>query len=359
MKSKTSIKDRTEQPKGELEFIIKDRHGKVIDSWVEQNLVKIFAKEILSYRASPAEIWDPSASSGEGAWVDSGIDPLAEFIPRYILLGGAFDDDGTPLGKTDDRYYIDDPSTGERVARVPNVGADNQGGLINGIPISEPTRPLKRLENAFFEPTYQPTDSPLISSDVRAIGNILVVETTLKKEEYNQLGASNTIDITEVALAAAPQVDALGACECLPRHLFLEGVGGSNDTQLPATADGTSSITLKDSVASEDVDRIGEGDQLFVVAPVNTGGTGSGGSEAATEEYGSLDQPNQFYLVTAKTNRSITLDRTIVDSDGNAIIGDIGVYRSPLRLFSQRILSAPISKNEEIEIVIRWRIIFN
>src|SRR6516225_2650671 len=68
--------------KGVIEFIIKDRQGNVVANWHEPNIVKIPANEMLSHRLPSSQIWDPLAASGEGDWVDSGIDPTEEFAAR-------------------------------------------------------------------------------------------------------------------------------------------------------------------------------------------------------------------------------------------------------------------------------------
>ena len=121
-------------------------------------------------------------------------------------------------------------------------------------------------------------------------------------------------------------------------------------TSTDATANGSATVSIDPSVASVDVARIVEGDQVFLV-----------GRPAGTdEEYLTLDQVQPYYLVTAKAagGRDVTLDRTPVDSAGVPLTGDIALYRSTLRLFSQRILSVPFKKSSDFEIIVRWRISF-
>lgn len=355
MSNRLSLPERYANFKGEIEVEIRDRKGRVVGRHREPNLIKIFAKEILAHRLPYSQVWDPTADSGAGDWIPSGVDPLEEFAAKYILFGASFDEDGLPLSTSDDRYYDTDPVTGGSIAKTPNIGADNFGDLINPIPISESSRPLKKIENIYFEPTYQPPDNPLLQADVRAINNVLVLETTLRQDEYNGFGTTDNdfFTITEVALAGgAPLGSDVGACECDPEILFLEGVGGVNDEQIIATANGSQTVSIDPSVAAADVNRVNEGDQIYLVAR----------SDSTTEEmYGLLDQVNPYYLVTSKSSggRDVVLDRTPVDSDGNAITGPVGLYRSTLRLFSQRILSVPFKKSSDFEIAVRWRINFN
>jgi hypothetical protein len=122
-----------------------------------------------------------------------------------------------------------------------------------------------------------------------------------------------------------------------------ESAGGPQD----ATATGTATITLG-SVG--DLDVIKEGDQVKIVAQDST---------AADDSI--LDQLNPYYLVINKAlgGSDITLDRTPVTSAGVALTGDIGVFRDGFRIFSHRILSTPVKKSEDFEIVVRWRIILN
>lgn len=340
---------------GAVEIIIKDKTGKIIQRIYEPNIIKIFAKEMLSHTLPYSKVWVPASSSGSGAWVDSGIDVDEEFAPKYFIFGASFDDDGLPLDVSDSRYYELDTVTDSYVAVKPNVGADNDGDLINPIPITDPGRPLKKVESISYRSSYQPADSPLLDDSVRAVNNVLVLETTLRIDEYNGFGTSSGdfFTITEVGLAGGKAIDEVGTCECNPKFLFLEGVGGAKDVSLLAIASGTSTISLDSSVAVGDLDVIKEGDQIYIVA---AGADSSG----ASEPYDELDQVSPFYLVTAKTvgGRDIVLDRTPMDSDGNAITGEVGVYRSSLRLFSQRILNVPFKKSSDVEIVCRWLIYF-
>jgi hypothetical protein len=333
--------------KGEIEFIIKDRNGVVVDRIVEHNIVKIFAKEMLSHRLPSSEVWDPNAGTGQGDWVASGLDPDEEFSARYILIGASFDADGVPLGVEDPRYYTRDPVTNSFVPIRLGPGAEYEGGLINAVPLSEPDRPLKRVENQDFEPSYQPAGTPFIQDDVRAINNMLLLETVLQLDEYNGFGLTDSdfFTITEVALAGGAKFGLLGDCEKIPRELFLEG--DANDTALLASASGTDVISLDPSVV--EVDLIKEGDQIKIVES----GASAGGDE--------LDQVNPFYLVLSKQpgGRDIQLDRVPINSSNEPITGPIGVFRDTLRIFSHRILKSPVKKSADFEITIRWRIIFN
>lgn len=332
---------------GEIEFIIKDRHGRVLNTIRQPNIVKIFAKEILAHRLPYSKVWDPNAASGAGAWVTHNID-IEEFAAKYIVFGASFDEDGNPLDTSDSRFYTEDSVVGGFVPISLGVGAEFDGGLINPVPIAEPTRPLKRIERVFFESSYQPSGTPLLQEDVRAINNIVVLETTLRKEEYNGIAGTtgDFFTLTEVALVAAEEVGTVGACECAPRDIFLTG-SGDGDSFL-ASASGTATVSL-DSSESE-VDAIKEGDQIKLV---------EAGSTAEADSV--MDQLNPYYLVISKAlgGRDITLDRVPVDADNNPISGDVGVLRDGFKIFSHRILRSPVKKSEDFEIVVRWRIIFN
>ena len=332
---------------GELEFEIRDRHGRVIEQIREPNIIKIFAKEILSHRLPYSKVWDPNASGGAGAWVTHNID-IDEFAAKYIVFGASFDESGNPLDTADTRYYTEDSVVGGFVPISLGTGAEYDGGLINAVPISEPTRPLKRIERVFFEPSYQPAGTPLLAADVRAVNNVVVLETTLLKSEYNGLGitASDFFTLTEVALVGADEVDAVGACECAPRDIFL--TGSIDGDSFLASASGTETISIDPSEA--EVDTIKEGDQIKIVAQ---------GSTAEADLI--LNQLNPYYLVVSKAlgGRDLTLDRTPVDADNVALSGDIGILRDGFRIFSHRILKTPVKKSEDFEIVVRWRIICN
>jgi len=354
MGDKVTLPETFSTFKGEIEIEVRDKHGRVVHRHCEPNLIKVFAKEMLSHTLPYSQVWDPTAGTGDGAWVANTVDPLEEFAAKYILFGASFDANGLPLSTTDSRYYQTDPVTGSSIAITPDIGVDNFGDLINPIPISEPDRPLKRIERVYFEPSYQPADSPLLQSDVRAINNVLVMETTLRQDEYNGFGTSGSdfFTITEVALSGGAPLTDIGACECDPQFLFLEGVGGEKDVQIASTANASSTISIDPAVAAADVNRIVEGDQILLVDDA---------SGASAEEYDIMGQVNPYYLVTSKTvgGRDVVLDRTPVDSTGAAITGTVGIYRSTLRLFSQRILAIPFQKSSDFEIVCRWRINFN
>ncbi len=332
--------------KGEIEFIFKDRNGVVVDRYVEHNIVKIFAKEILAHQMPFSKVWDPTAGTGSGAWVPSGIDPLEELAPKYILLGASFDANHLPLDSNDPRYYIKDPVTGQYVPITLTPGANYNGELINAIPFAEPDRPVKRIEAIGFIPTYQPAGTPLLEADVRAMNNIVTLETTLKLDEYNGFGLTTAdfFTITEVALAAGKEIDFSNACNKTPRECFLDG--NPDGSPLLAAASGTSVVTLDPSVV--DVDLIKQGDQIKLD---NVAGTG-------TEPLGQI---NPFYLVINKAigGRDIQLDRVPVDMSNVPIVGPVGVFRDTLRIFSHRILSSPVKKSNNFEITIRWKIIFN
>lgn len=332
--------------KGSIEFEIKDKNGNIIDSYSENNIVKIFAKEILSHRLINSKVWDPNGGTGAGAWVTHSID-IDEFAPKYIVFGASFDESGNPLDTADTRYYTFDEVSNSFVPIRLGVGAEFDGGLINPVPIAEPSRPLKRVERVYFEPSYQPAGTPLLQADVRAINNVCVFETTLTSDEYNGFGitASDYFTITEVALVGAAEVGAVGACECDPRDIFLTGESG---LPLLAYAGGTATVSLDPSVTA--VDLIKEGDQIKIVQ------VGSTASEDAI-----LDQVSPYYLVISKAlgGRDITLDRTPVDSNNVPITGSIGVYRDGFRIYSHRVLRAPLKKSADFTITARWRIIFN
>ena len=337
--------------RGEVEFIIKDKHGRIIDRQVEPNIIKIFAKEMLAHRLPYSRIWDPDANTGLGDWIDDGPDPNGDFAAKYILFGASFDENGVPLDSNDDRYYTPDDVTSGFIPIRLGPGADYDGSLINAIPIAEPNRPLKRVESVAFEATYQPSGTPLLQSDVRAMNNVLVVETTLRTNEYNGFGLTDSdfFTITEVALAGGKELGSVGACECTPRELFLEGIDGSEfDSAIPVTLSGGDTIALDSSVT--DVDQIKEGDQIMLVSESST-----------TNNYTTLDQISPFYLVLSKTTtgRDIVLDRIPVDSNNNALTGTAGIFRDTLRIFSHRVLVTPVKKSSDFEIITRWRIIFN
>ena len=334
---------------GVIEFIFKDRNGRIIGTHSEPNIVKIFAKEMLAHRLPSTEIWDPDAGTGTGDWVASGLDLEEEFSARYILFGASFDEDGVPLDTADTRFYSEDPVTGGFTPVRLGPGAEFSGGLINAIPLAEPDRPLMRVENIDFEPSFQPAGKPFLEDDVRAINNVLVLETTLKLDEYNGFGLSGSdfFTITEVALAGGKRLTTLGACECTPRELFLDG--SSDDDALLVTLSAGADVLSIDGSESE-VDLVKEGDQIKLVA--------AGGSAKENDE---LDQINPFYLVLAKQpgGRDIQLDRVPVDSNNTPLSGTLGIFRDTLRIFSHRILSSPLKKSSVFEILTRWRIIFS
>lgn len=333
--------------KGEIEFEIRDKNKRTLYLYREPNLVKIPAKEILAHRLPHSKVWDPNGGTGSGAWVAHSLD-LDEFAAKYIVFGASFDDDGNPLDAADTRYYTADSVVGGYVPIRLGVGAEYDGGLINAVPISEPTRPLKRIERIYFEPSYQPAGTPLLQEDVRALNNVVVMETTLLKEEYNGFGltSSDFFTLTEVALVGAAELGTVGACECNPRSIFL--TGSADGDAFVATTSGSATVSLHSSETELDV--IKEGDQVKIVK-----------SGTTSEDDEILNQLNPYYLVVSKVagGHDIVLDRTPVDADENPLTGDIGLLRDGWRIFSHRILKTPIKKSIDIELVCRWRIIMN
>lgn len=343
---------------GIVEFIIKDKNGRVLDHKVEKNIIKIFAKEMLAHRLPSTKVWNPDANGGLGAWVSSDIDLEEEFSARYIMFGASYDDNGLPLGTNDPRYYTIDTATGQYIPIRLNPSADYDGGLINAIPISEPTRPLKRVEKISFKSTYQPSGSPLLDENVRAINNIVSLETTLRLSEYNGFGVSggDFFTITEVALVGGRLFDAVPNCDCNPVNLFLQGLStgssggtGGSEIAINAVANGTNVVTIDLNEPTAVVSLFNVGDQIKIV---NKGGTQT--------DHNTLNQINSNYLVTGFTGgRDIQLDRVPTDSGGSPLVGEIGVFRNTMKIFSHRVLSNPIRKSDIFEIVVRWNIIFN
>ncbi len=327
---------------GVIEFTIRDKNGQIIDQFFEKNIVKIFAKEMLAHRLPSSEIWDPTANGGAGGWVSTNIDPTDEYSARYILFGASFDVNGSPI-ENDPRYYQLDSAKGTYIPRRLGPGAEFHGELINAIPFSEPDRPLKRVEKISFDPTYQPAGLPLLQDDVRAMNNIVALETTLQLNEYNGSGSgSDFFVITEVALAGGKKIDSVGQCECPPRKLFLDG-------PVKCMANGSDVVNI---ISTEtQVDLIKEGDQLEITGP---GAQGTGDDIR-------LQQVSPFYMVLQKQigGRDIQLDRVPVDSSNHPIIGPINVYRNTLKIFSHRLLKVPFRKSCDISIGVKWRIIFS
>ena len=337
MKKNVSLHDKVaKECFGEVEIEFRDTKTKeIVHVQRERNIVKIFAKEILSHSVVYDKVWDPSGGTGTGAWVDN--DAFEDFRIKYILLGASYDANGIPLDYNDSRYYERDEVTGLYTPIRLAPGADYDGGLINAIPIDESNnRPLKRIENIYFQPTYQPAGTPLLQEDVRAINNILVVETVITEEEYNGFGLveSDHFTITEVALAAGKEITSVAACDVTPRNLFLDG-------PYSATASGGDTITLTEPTS---VGNLVEGDQIKIV-PAGTG--------TADE------QVSPFYLILdkAESGSDITLDRTPMEGS-SVITGDISIYRDTLRIFSHRILSSPAKKSSSFELTKRWKVYF-
>jgi len=320
---------------GEIELEFRDPKTKeIIETRREPNIVKIFAKEIMSHTIMYGKVWDPNGGTGEGAWVEN--DSFDDFKLKYMLLGASFDENGVPLDANDERYYQRDEVTGLYAPIQLLPGADYEGGLINAVPIDETNnRPLKKIENVYWEPTYQPAGTPLLQSDVRAINNVLVVETTITEDEYNGFGLTDSdyFTLTEVALCGGIEITSVADCDVDPKDLFLEG-------PYEATASGGDVIALD---SGTDIDKISKGDQIKLL-PDGT----------SAEE-----QISPFYLVLDKqdSGSDITLDRTPMEGT-SAIAGDVNVWRDTLRIFSHRILSTPAKKSSSFEITIRWRIFF-
>jgi hypothetical protein len=340
---------------GIVEFIIKDREGKIVEHRVEKNIIKVFAKEMLAHRIPSSKIWDINANSGAGGWVDSGIDPTEEFSIRYMLFGASFDENGTPLGNNDPRYYAIDTITGQYVPIRLSPAADYDGGLINSIPIEEPVHGLKRIEGISFRSTYQPAGSPLVDSGVRAVNNILQVETTLRLDEYNGFTSttSDFFSITEVALCGGKLFDTVPFCGLKPEQLFLEGeaIEGTVGEQvsIKAVTNGTNIVTIDLAESTSTLLLFKTGDQIKIV---NEGGTQS--------NHTTLDQVNPYYLVTNYNGgRDIELDRVPVTSSGAYVSGNVGIFRSTLRVFSHRILNYPVKKTSNFEIKVVWSIVMS
>jgi hypothetical protein len=273
---------------------------------------------------------------------------IDEYAPKYICLGASYDANGLPLDTADTRYYNFDTVSQSYVPIALDVGAAYDGGLINAIPISEPTRPLKRIERIYFEPSYQPAGVPLLQDDVRAINNVIVFETVLESDEYNGFGLTpqDFFTLTEVTLVGAPAIGSVGTCECDPHDIFLQGAAGIS---LQCNTSGTATISLDDTVLPNYVNHIQEGDQVKLVQ--------AGGGITAT----TLGQVSPYYLVISKQSggRDIVLDRTPINSSNVPLSGKVGVFQDTFRIFSHRILVSPVKKSSDYEITIRWRIIMD
>lgn len=332
---------------GEIEFEIRDRQGRTVSVQREKNIVKIFAKEILAHRLPHSKVWDSSANAGAGGWVAHSLD-LDEFSAKYIVFGASYDENGNPLDAADTDFYTPDTTVGGYIPVTLGPGAQFDGGLIKAVPIAEPTRPLKRIERIYFEPSYQPAGTPLLQDDVRCLNNVVVFETTLTKDEYNGLGTTvnDYLTLTEVALVGAAEIGSVGSCECDPKDIFL--TGRSTGGAFLASSNGTATVNL--DILESEVDAIMEGDQIKIVQ-----------SESTADQDLNLNQLNPYYLVISKAigGRDITLDRVPVDINSNPITGSIGLLRDGFRIFSHRILKNPVKKSADFEIICRWRIIMN
>lgn len=326
---------------GAVHIIIRDAKTKeIIKETLENNIIKSFAKECISHSIVPNKLWDPISN----LWISNNLDTEL-YRPRYIVLGGSFDENGAPVSGIDSRFYQTDVLNGGFKPIKLTPGATNGGGLINPVPIAEPNRPLKRIERVYFEPSYQPAGSPQIWDDVRALNNVVVFQTTLTSSEYNGLSGTSGdfLTLTEVALVAAPELGSIGACECNPRNIFL--IGDFNGLCFNAITSGAPTISL--DMATVNVNEIKEGDQVKIVAPGST-----------IETTNVLDQVNPYYLVVSKAmgGRDVTLDRVPLDSTGVPLAGPVGVFKDSFRMFSHRIINSPIKKNEDFVVDIRWLI---
>ena len=333
---------------GEVEFEIRSAKTHAVLEVIRcHNIIKVFAKEIFAHCIPSQEVWDPNFNGGTGDWVDSGLN-LGQYSPKYIIFGASYDVNGLPLDTADTRFYIYDDVSQSYVPRALDVGATFNGGLINPIPIAEPVRPLKRIERIYFEPSYQPAGVPLLQSDVRAINNVLVLETTLQQDEYNGFGltAYDYFTITEVGLVGAPQIGLVGNCGVDPHSLFVNGNAGIG---LECSTSGTATITLTAANPLNMINMIQEGDQIMIVA--------HGGTITAN----TLGQVSPYYLVISKVNggSDIVLDRTPVDFNNVPLTGNIAVFQDQFRLFSHRIMVSPIKKSADFEITCRWRILID
>lgn len=333
--------------RGEITITVKDRSGRVVDRIVQPNLIKIGAKEMLAHRITYGKVWDPNEGTGNGGWVAHDIDVDEEMAAKYIIFGASFDENGAPLDSTDTRYYTADSVTGSPIANRLGPGAEFDGGLINAIPITEPSRPLKKIEQIYYTPSYQPAGTPMLQDDVRAVNNIVVMSTTLRLDEYNGFGSSDSdfFTITEVALAGGKELGQVG-CDCDPTRLFLEG--RDDDTPIRVSSGGGEVLTIHaDDLAYSSL--IKEGDQIKLVAE----GDSSGDS--------TLDLITPHYLVVRKetTGGDIVLDRAVQDSNNEPLSGTFGIYRNSLRIFSHRILATPFKKSSTFEIEVSWSIVFS
>lgn len=343
---------------GIVEIIVKDRQGRIIQEIIDKNIIKIFAKEMLSHRLPSSEKWDPDANVGSGAWISSDVDPDDNYAARYILLGASFDENGTPLGTNDTRFYTQDPVTGQFVPIRLDPSAAYGGGLINAIPIAEPDRPVKKIENIRFDNSYQPTGNPLLDDSVRSINNILIVETVISPDEYNGFSGTDNdfFTISEVALAGGRRISDTTQCGLVPKDLFLQGLPGGTDTtssgyevSVSAVANGTNVISIDSDEPTSAISLFNVGNQIKIV---NDGGT--------QDDYETINQVNPNYLVTDTSGgRDLVLDRVPVDNNGSPLTGDIGIFKDTLKIFSHRILSTPLQKSSDFEITVRWNIIFN
>lgn len=330
-----SIKDLN----GAVEIILRDATtGEIVSSTFEKNIIKVFAKECIAHSIVPSRVWDPLGA----AWVTTNLD-LELYRPRYIAFGGSFDVNGAPLSGMDTRFYEVDILNGGFKPIKLTPGASNGGGLINPVPIAEPTRPLKRIERVYFEPSYQPAGSPQLYDDVRAMNNVVVFQTTLTASEYNGLSGTSGdfLTLTEVALIAAPEVGAIGACECDPKTIFLDG--DSSGLAFDTTASGAATVSL--NMSAVNINDIKEGDQVKIVV-----------QDGAPDTTNTLNQVNPYYLVINKAvgGRDITLDRVPLNSNGTPITGQIGLLRDTFRIFSHRILNSPIKKSQDFIVDVRW-----
>ncbi len=259
--SNPSLSDSFKTLRGEIEILTKDVNGNVISSFRQPNLIKASAKEILAKMVTN-RIWNGVQ------WEDN--DTNEEFELKYFLFGASFDENYAALGSSDPRFYTVNQLTNAITPIQLSPGGDY---LINPIPLRESENlPLKRIESMTWEASYQPSDTPYLNSDVRPMNNVLVLGTTIKPFEYNGLDSNGYFTITEIALASGKEIDSDAASEltgssrtiaqCLPEHVFLEGVGESSINQVIGSISGNT-FSIDPSVA--DPDSIKIGDKVLIV----------------------------------------------------------------------------------------------
>lgn len=339
---------------GKLEIIIKDKNGNVIDRRIDHNIIKIFMKDHIPHTLAYPYVWDPTGGTGEGDWVANVLNHADLYHPKYIILGAAFDTSpssyGSPLSTNDADYYETDPISGQKSPKTLYSGAEYGGGLIKPIPIKvSDGRPLKRIESATTElATYQPPGTPYLRNDVRALFNVLKLQTTLEIDEYNGFSDTyNYFDICEVALVSGPAFGAsVSDCDCDPEQLFLLGDGCVYNDGGATTVDAmevtlTAGSTILTLSNADNADCIYPGDQIKLIAPGYT-------------------QTTQHYLVYSKSGNQLTLDRVPKDDQNvNLPSGTYTMWVDRHRILCHRILESPFSKTSALEVTIIWNIYYS